>query len=184
MIMKKISTVLCFILFAAVAVNAQEYKKFRVGVGAGYAVATGTGASGGVLFYAEPGYRFTDKILVNLRLESAVVVRGSANAADYDMSAAGIGSYTLNGQYFLMDGSFRPFIGAGLGMFSLAAVETSLSGGQEVAAGTQFGFYPRLGFEVKHFQLSFDFNKISDTGSIKNSYMGFRIGGYFGGGRK
>jgi outer membrane protein W len=189
--MKKLSTVLCVILFAAMAVNAQELKTFRVGVGAGYAKPGGAGSGGGVLFTIEPGYRITDQILVNLRWESAAVVRGTVNDTGADLSVAGIGSYTLNGQYYLSDNSFRPFVGLGFGMYKLAAVSVSGSstgGSTAAAAESKIGFYPRIGFDAKHFTLNLDYNFIPNTTAgayeFKNSYIGIRLGGYFGGGRK
>lgn len=189
--MKKITSVLCFLLFAAVAVNAQEYKKFRVGVGAGYAMPGGEGAKGGVCFYAEPGYRVNDALIVGLRLESAVIVRGfSEDIGTVDLDVAGIGSYTVNGQYYFSNEGFRPFAGFGIGLFSLAAVKFDAgSGGSTEAAASEskFGFYPRVGFDAGHFTLQLEYNLIPatkiDGGEFKNSYLGIKIGGFFGGGR-
>lgn len=197
--MKKITSVLCFILLAAVAVNAQEYKKFRVGTGLGYASASGKGASGGVLWALEPGYRINDQILANLRIEGALIVRGTADETSASLDIAGISSYTLNGQYYLMNGGFRPFVGVGFGMFSIAAasLDAGTSGGSiSETAGTKFGFYPRLGFDAGHFTLNIDYNIVGNTKAVitsgtgttntefKNSYIGVRLGGYFGGGKK
>jgi outer membrane protein W len=115
------------------------------------------------------------------------------------LDVAGIRSYTLNGQYFFSTNDFRPFVGVGVGMFSLAAakIEASSGGssGTAASAETKFGFYPRLGFDYKHFTINLDYNFIpateatvsTGTGTVdtefKNSYIGIRIGGYFGGGR-
>ena len=55
---------------------------------------------------------------------------------------------------------------------------------------TKFGFYPRVGFDAGHFTLSIDYNIVGNSkvsgmdGEFKNSYLGIRLGGYFGGGRK
>ena len=196
--MKKITSVLCFLLLAAVAVNAQEYKKFRVGTGLGYAKASGEGASGGVLWALEPGYRVNDQILANLRIEGAAIIRGTADATSASLDIAGISSYTVNGQYYLMNGGFRPFVGVGIGMFSIAKASIDAGSSTSVAesAGTKFGFYPRLGFDAGHFTLNLDYNIVGNTKAVvtdgstvsstefKNSYIGIRIGGYFGGGRK
>jgi hypothetical protein len=195
--MKKISTVLFFILLTAVVVNAQEFKKFNVGVGLGYAKPGGEGAGGGVLFAIEPAYRVNDAIQVGLRMEWAVVVRGLSESVDsYDASAAAIGSYTLNGKYYFSNGNFRPFVGAGVGSFSLAAVSVSSNGSAGAGSESKIGFYPRVGFDLKHFNVTIDYNIIGPTefdatvGSTptkmetKNSYFGIRIGGFFGGGRK
>jgi outer membrane protein W len=190
--MKKILTVAVVILLATAAANAQEFKKFRVGVAAGYAMPGGEGAKGGVCFAVEPGYRISDQLILGLRLESAVIVRGFSEdlGAGFDVDVAGIGSYTVNGQYYFSNESFRPFVGAGLGLYSLAAVKVDVSGfgsGEAAAAESKFGFYPRVGFDAGHFTLQLEYNLIPatkvDGGEFKNSYLGIKIGGYFGGGR-
>ena len=138
--MKKITTVLFLVLFAAVAVQAQEFKKFRLATGLGYAMPGGEGSGGGVLWDVEPGYRVNDALAVSLRIEGAVVVRGlSESVSTYDASAAAIGSYTVNGIYYLSNSSFRPYVGAGVGIYSLAAVTVSTSGGG-AAAESKIGF--------------------------------------------
>jgi hypothetical protein len=95
----------------------------------------------------------------------------------------------LNGQYYFNNNNFRPFVGLGFGMFNLASTSVSVDvgGGSnvsgEIAAATKFGFYPRVGFDAGHFQLSLDYNIVPETNGIKNSYIGIRFGGFFGGGR-
>lgn len=191
--MKKISTLLFFFLVTVLAVNAQEFKKFNVGVGLGYAMPFGEGAGGGVLFAVEPAYRVNDALAVGLRMEWAVVVRGlSESVSSYDASAAAIGSYTVNGKYYFSNEKFRPFVGAGLGIFKLAAVTVGTSG-SGAGADSKIGFYPRVGFDLGHFNVTLDYNIVGPTkfdatsGSpdleSKNSYFGIRIGGFFGGGR-
>ncbi|WP_165823930.1 outer membrane beta-barrel protein [Pseudochryseolinea flava] len=217
--MKKTS-ILFFLgfLMISVAANAQELKKFRVGLGAGYASPSGSGAKGGVLFYLEPGYRISDMLLVNLRMEWAAMARGTVDAssstADFDVSTSG--SYTVNGQYYFKDASsgFRPFAGVGFGIYSIAAVsleDASAGGsGNNIDLGkdeSKFGFYPRVGFDAGHFQLSIDYNLVGKTSQetpifeyneqtdeyeqigvakseFKNSYLGIRLGVTIGGGKK
>jgi outer membrane protein W len=189
--MKKFLTVAVVILLATAAANAQEFKKFRVGVAAGYAVPGGEGAKGGVCFALEPGYRVSDQLILGLRLESAVIVRGfSEDIGTADLDIAGIGSYTVNGQYYFSNEGFRPFVGAGLGLYSLAAVKFSVDGagsGEAAAAESKFGFYPRVGFDAGHFTLQLEYNLVPatkvDGGEFKNSYIGIKLGGFFGGGR-
>lgn len=185
-------------LLFAVGANAQEFKKFKVGLGGGYAIPGGNGAKAGVLFYLEPAYRIQDNLQVGLRMEWAVIARGYSEdigSADFDVSA--LGSYTLNGQYYFNNNSFRPFVGAGFGMYSIKAAKLDVSDANDPDAGdlglsdeTKFGFYPRVGFDAGHFTLSIDYNLVGATeiegadGKIKNSYIGIRLGGFFGGGRK
>ena len=188
--MKRTLTVLMFMVLTTAGAIAQEYQAFRVGVGLGYAMASGSGSKGGVLFNLEPGYRITDQILLNLRIEGAVVGRGFANETSAEMDVAAIASYTLNAQYYFNNNNFRPFVGAGIGTYSLAStsVAVDVGGGQTetgvVAAANKFGFYPRVGFDTGHFTLSVDYNAIPETNGIKNSYIGIRVGGFFGGGKK
>lgn len=199
------------ILMISVGANAQELKQFRVGIGAGYASPSGSGAKGGVLFYLEPGYRISDQLLVNLRMEWAAMARGLAeNAGDVDFDISTSGSYTLNAQYYFKDGSvgFRPFAGAGFGIYSIKAASLSDSfGGQgaDITLGkdeSKFGFYPRVGFDAGHFQMSIDYNLVSKSTQevpvydenlqqvgteeieFKNSYLGIRLGVTIGGGKK
>ena len=185
--MKRFSTVVLLVVLTAAGAVAQEFKTFRVGVGLGYALASGKGAKGGVLFNIEPGYRVNDQILANLRIEGAVIGRGYADETSASVDVAALASYTLNGQYYFNNNNFRPFVGAGFGMYSLASASVSAGtngGTSEVAAATKIGFYPRVGFDAGHFTLSVDYNLVPETNGIKNSYIGIRFGGFFGGGRK
>jgi hypothetical protein len=190
-LMKKNSILLLFVLATGIVANAQEFKKFKVGIGAGYAMASGEGASGGVLLTLEPAYRVMDQLSVGLRIESAIITRGlSEDPGNVSFDIAAIGSYTVNGQYYFNNNSFRPFVGAGLGLYSLAAVKIDGADGDAGEAESKFGFYPRVGFDFGHFTFAIDYNIIPSTklvnsdAEFKNSYIGFRIGGFFGGGRK
>jgi hypothetical protein len=188
---KKISLVL-MLLLSAVVLKAQDFKKFRLATGLGYAMPGGEGAGGGILYDIEPGYRVNDALCVSLRYEGAVVVRGlSESVSSYDASAAAIGSYTVNGIYYLSANKFRPYVGAGLGLYSLSAVSVGTSG-SGAAAESKIGFYPRIGFDLGHFNVNIDYNIVgptefsdgTNTYETKNGYLGIRIGGFFFGGRK
>ena len=194
--MKKSIIISILGLLMVSAANAQEFKKFRVGIGTGYAIPSGSGSKGGVLLYVEPGYRITDQLLVNLRMEIAVMARGTAEdlstAETIDVSASG--SYTANGQYYLKPSGFRPFVGAGLGIYSIAAAAVTADEASVGGSQAKFGFYPRVGFDAGHFQLSIDYNIVGKTTvedilnggntEFKNNYIGIRIGAYIGGGKK
>jgi opacity protein-like surface antigen len=181
--MKKLLTIFCLVLLVASTVNAQEFKKFRWGLGGGYAIPSGKGAKGGVCFYSEPGYRISDQILANLRMEWAVVARGLTEDLGVELDVAAIGSWTLNGQYYFNNNGFRPFAGLGFGIYSLKAA-TINNTDVGATATSKFGFYPRVGFDAGHFTLAIDYNIVPEVDGIKNSYIGIKLGGYFGGGRK
>jgi outer membrane protein W len=126
------------------------------------------------------------------------MVRGFAedvNTSSLDVSFAG--SNTLFGQYYFNNNNFRPFVGVGFGLFNVASASVSSANGGEVYEAideSKFGFYPRVGFDAGHFTLSLDYNLVgastskstssNNTIESKNSYIGIRLGGFFGGGRK
>lgn len=192
--MKRILTVILFVAAVAYTAQAQEFKKFKVGVGAGYAITSGTGAKGGALFYLEPAYRIQDELLVGLRFEGAGMVRGYAEDVETaSISASFSGSQGIFGQYYFGNETFRPFVGLGLGLNKVTTAAANF--GAETFVGvkeSKFGFFPRVGFDAGHFTLSIDYNLIgastlkgSQGGELKtkNNYIGIRFGGFFGGGR-
>ena len=180
------SIALLFVAFATV--NAQNYKPFKLGLGLGYAIPDG---GGGVLFAVEPAYRVNDAIAVGLRMEWAAMAK---SVGDVEAEVSSNGSYTLNGQYYLSDNTFRPYVGLGFGLFSIASVgfdDTDF----ELDASSKFGLYPRIGADIGHFNINIDYNIIPKTeesyefGGVnyeyefKNSYIGIRIGAFIFGGK-
>lgn len=173
----------------------REFKPFKVGIGLGYGVpGAGEGAGGGLLAYLEPAYRATDQVLVGLRLEGAFLVRGVQGVRNRDVAgdASSILSYTLNTQYYFSNENVRPFVGAGVGLFTLAATEFNTAANDpnanQVGAETRFGFYPRVGVDAGHFNLTLDYNFVPSTeipggGEVANNYLGIRLGASIGGGR-
>lgn len=200
--MKKVLLVILGVFLFAGASYAQQYKPFKIGLGLGYAVPGGEGAGGGVLIYGEPMYRLKDEIAVGLRLEAALVAKASIepDGTFGDLSIAGIGSYTLSGQYYLSNNTFRPLVGLGFGLYTVSTAAGSGSS-TTAAAGfdkeSKFGFYPRIGFDAGHFNLLLEYNVVpaseisavdtngaATTFNVKNSYLGFKVGASILGGRK
>lgn len=215
-----------FLLFTLVIIGinkSQDFRKFKVGMHAGYVAPEGGG--GGIGFALEPGYRITDKFAVNLRAEATVFTRdlgSDQDAANLDVGIGGIGSYTANVQYYFLNGPFRPYIAFGLGYYVPADVKVttsaSIAGGaatentQTIAPDAAFGFYPRIGFDLGHFNMMIDYNIVGDSESnistvktetkdingtqttttqkveqkttFKNSYLSVKLGFTIGGGKK
>ncbi|MFY7899212.1 MAG: hypothetical protein ACOVNY_03435 [Chitinophagaceae bacterium] len=182
--MKKILFALAIILISS-SINAQSknYKAFKVNVGLGYAIPakkTSGGTSGGAAFSIEPQYRLNDVINVGLRIEGAAVGSVSSSTANADVSV--LSSYTASGEYYFASSGFRPFAGVGAGIFSMASatVNSSTTSTPTINyGGSKFGFYPRLGFETGHFRVTGEYNFVSNNG-----YMAFKLGFFFGGGKK
>lgn len=178
-------------LVVVTSVHGQEYKKFRVGLGLGYAKAPGSGMSGGSLWALEPGYRLSDRMLMNFRFELAAIIRSSID----EPTKSAVISYGPNCQYYLNTNAFRPFAGIGVGHYQVFSAPEPMLGSptQGMIRESKIGFYPRLGFDLKrNFTFNIDYNFIPQSSvrlgnkmiTFKNNYFGFRVGGYFGGGRK
>ncbi|MEQ8303923.1 MAG: outer membrane beta-barrel protein [Cyclobacteriaceae bacterium] len=201
--MKKYLLLIGFFAVSVLTASAQDYKPFRVGIGLGYASPGGDGAKGGVLFYLEPGYRVTDAFMVGLRLESAVMARGvsisgGGTSITNEAEVSGNASYTVNGQYYFGSNNFRPFAGVGFGIYSLASASVSGTTASASASSSEFGFYPRIGFDIGHFTMQAEYNIIPSktteislgtpgstiTAESKNSYFGIKAGFFIGGGKR
>ncbi|MDF2190693.1 hypothetical protein [Paraflavitalea sp. CAU 1676] len=201
--MKKFA--LSLLLLAIVAIgNAQlqsPFKPFKVDLSLGYAIPGGTGAKGGVLFALEPKYEVIPNLSVGLRMEGAVMARGTVdadgNAADVDVKAAG--SYLLTGDYYFTQNTVRPFAGLGLGIYSLAAASANTNGTTAAGgAGSKFGEMVRVGVELSHFRIGLEYNIVPSTKletidptsegkstyTTKNGYLGIKLGFCIGGGKR
>lgn len=199
--MKKVYLFLCLtaLCFSAIAQKQSELKPFKVDVSFGYAIPAGQGAKGGVIFAVEPKYAVIPNLSLGVRFEGAVMARfGGYDQDGYPVQTdvKGSGSYLLTGDYYLMNNySFRPFVGAGAGIFTLAGVEVNSTEG-DVSAGAKFGGMIRAGIEASHFRAGVEYNLIPKTtytgydsnGNITsgltspNSYIGIKLGVCFGGG--
>ena len=205
--MKKLSilTVLTIITVTVFA-QRQEFRKFKFGTSFGYTIPADGG--GGLAVAFEPAYRISDELAVGLRIESAAAAKNLDEDGSEQAEVSFTGSYTLNGIYYFSNEDFRPFAGLGLGWFIPGKVEASSGENGEPAAGIDpdgvFGFYPRVGFDYKHFNFMIEYNIISKTEGefevtttqggqsvttsseveIKNSYLAIKLGFFIGGGRK
>lgn len=167
--MKRVYILLFVSMMLTSVMNAQEYGKFKLGLGGGFATGTSPSSSSegqGGIFTLEPAYRASDNLAIGLRLEAAAYGAGHAGIP------GGYGSITTIGQYYFSAEEIRPFVGVGLG---------SYLGSGEWA----FGFYPRAGFDFGHFTVALEYNLIgSSTPSASGfSYLSLRIGVFFFGGK-
>jgi outer membrane protein X len=134
-------------------------------------------------------------------MEAAVMARGTVdangNAANVDVKAAG--SYLLTGDYYFTQNTVRPFAGAGVGIYSLAAASANSSGdiSATASASSKFGEMVRAGVEISHFRFGLEYNIVPNTTleevntstgtkttyTTKNGYLGIKLGICIGGGR-
>ncbi|MDR2887130.1 MAG: hypothetical protein LBV26_03865 [Bacteroidales bacterium] len=189
--MKKI---LCIMLLAAMATGAfaQEQGKIRGGLDFGYCIPKG---GGGVCFDLQLGYNLKDNMTVGIKYGNALMGKVDPMGENASISANGnfLGTYTY---YFSSGGSsFAPFVGGGLGMYTLASFSTGASS-YTVDAGGKFGGALTAGFEAGKFRMALEYNLVPSSGvtvtdnsvtlentSIKNSYLAVTVGFYIGGGK-
>ncbi|HWS61069.1 MAG TPA: outer membrane beta-barrel protein [Flavobacterium sp.] len=197
--MKKI-ILLVLLTLAVVNSYSQEKGRFRVGLDLGYVPASG---GGGGLVSLEPKYNINDNMNVGLRLGGASVVRDlvTNDNDEYTAKVAGIGSFVGTYDYYFhksgSGSSLAPYIGAGLGYYSLANVEVDDSnvdsGELDPAVSGVFGGLIRGGLEWAGFRMGLEYNFLPDSdienlngdivGTASNSYVGISIGFFVGGGK-
>jgi hypothetical protein len=164
------------LLIAASTGYAQDYRKFKFGIGFGPNVSRYGSAA-----YIEPMWRLSNAWSLGFREEMA-------GGQDFLVTSA-----TVNGQWYFADGRFRPFVGVGLGYYLLSTDALGVIG------PWSFGAYPRAGFDLGHFNFTVDYNWIakqlpesltllgvpySPTPDRTASYLTVKIGVSLGGGRR
>ncbi|MEO8861553.1 MAG: OmpW family outer membrane protein [Ginsengibacter sp.] len=187
---KRLSIVTALLCIFSLSMQAQDgdngdrvFKKFKVDVSFGYAVpekSQGAGRNAGVLFAIEPKYAVIDQLSVGLRIEGAAMV--NVDQAGQTGNAQVNASYLATGDYYFSNNKFRPFVGAGLGIFTFANVsaDNNYSSVNDIPTTSGFGAMARAGFEYGHLRLGVEYNFVKD----KSGYLGLKLGVALGGGRK
>jgi len=174
-------------------VFAQVEGKVRGGLDLGGCFPNGGG--GGVCIDVPLGYNLQDNMNVGIKLGVAAMAKVDP-FGETGKVAANINFLATYTYYFNSGGSpFAPFVGAGAGIYTLAAISDEMVG-VTVDAGNKFGALLTAGFEIAKFRLAFQYNLVPSSGvtitgtgvttnnnSIKNSYSGMTIGFYIGGGK-
>jgi outer membrane protein W len=166
----------------------RKFKPFKVDISVGYAApqnsAQGAKFNGGALFAIEPKYAVIDPLAIGVRVEGAVTahVYNSSNNGSNNSNAKVNLSYILTLDYYFTNHGFRPFIGAGAGIYTTAAIDSNTSNASfnSVPRTSQFGYMARAGFEVGHLRIGVEYNFVANNAS----YLGLKIGVCFGGGRR
>ena len=161
------------------------FKKFKTDVSIGYAIQQGagktSGTKGGALFVIEPKYAVMDALSVGLRMEAAVTANIDQTGNSSSSAKANL-SYLLTGDYYFSNNKFRPFGGAGAGVFTTASVDdkTEIISAADIPQTSNFGFMARTGFEYGHLRFGLEYNFVPDNAG----YFGIKLGAVIGGGRK
>jgi hypothetical protein len=179
--------VLLLTAFASITcfVNAQSttYHAFKVDIDLGYAIPSagnGGGTKAGVTFTVEPHYRLSDDLALGFRFEGAGLGYQDVTTGTTKTHVSLLTSYCPSIEYYFAKTGFRPFGGAGAGLFSQQAVSGSNGNVVLAPSASSIGFFPRVGFEAGHFRMAAAYNVVGHS----SSYASFTIGVFFGGGKK
>lgn len=200
--MKKILLLGLITLGGFFQMNAQNANTFRFDFDLGYAIPQAGG--GGFALYLEPKWNIKDNMNVGLRLGAAGLIKelntnGNTTEGEIGTNTSYLGTY----DYFFSDGSssFVPFVGGGVGYYSLASVKfDDLDNGDDFNQSTdlkvsgKLGGMLRAGFNWGRFKVSLDYNLVGKSdlqdmdgnvvGTTKNGYFGISLGVFAGGGGK
>jgi hypothetical protein len=183
--------ILVFILMPA-ALMAQGIG-FRMDAGLGAALSFGEMKAYGMAAFTEPKVTIGPNITAGIRFEGDVLFGGRLDdqAETFDVGMSTRAAILLRGEYFLGMKNTRPFVGLGLGRYTLANTSASATGAASIVAGNNFGVAPEIGFAFGHFKLSAMYHFVGgatlvdiEAGApreISNNYLGllmsFRIFG-------
>jgi len=181
--MPRSSLLLALGLLLGSVANAQEFGRFRLGIGLGF-VAGNSHSSGttpspqpstsgtGFSITFEPAHMLNPNFRIGMRWETAFY---GTTKTFYGKELGPMGSISLNGQYYFAQKKVRPFVGAGIGVFY---------------AQNNFGFYPRVGFEARQIEVALECNLVpaclTNYDSVTTTYLssgayyfGLRVSWFF-----
>ena len=112
------------LMLTAISASAQEFKPLKLNLSLGYPTI------GGILLSAEPKYGLSDQIDLGFRYELGLMGRPyTLNGEEARSELKASSSYLITGNYLLSQGTFRPFVGAGVGLFTLVSISFSEGSG-------------------------------------------------------
>jgi len=151
--MKK--TLIILLLAIPLASSAQIY--FKMDAGLGGAFTFGDLKSYGIMAHLEPKVFILPSLSAGIRFEGDALFGGSIPVdaeSDLEVGMSSRAAILLKGEYYFTDNKTRPFVGFGLGTYTIANTSGSGEGGASIAAGNHFGVAPELGVTFGNFRLS------------------------------
>src|SRR4051812_2742652 len=128
--MKKFTLCLAIAAIGMLTASAQDgeriFKRFKGDVSMGFAAPLGSNTNGGVLFALEPKFGVMDQLSLGIRIEGAAMAKFTNYSNNYsDIDNAKVeGSYLATADYYFTNNySFRPFVGAGAGIFGVGNID-------------------------------------------------------------
>ena len=152
------------------AANAQE-RFFKADAGIGGAFTLGEISSYGISASIEPKFFFNSQISAGLRLEGDALFGGKIDAESFqvEVNTSSRAAILAKGEYYFSDKRNRPFVGLMAGRYTQANIGTSSSGSASVAAVSQFGFAPEIGYTFNNFRISGIYHFVPGTDLVSVS---------------
>jgi outer membrane protein W len=142
-----------------------------------------------------------DQIAIGGRVEIAVMFGGQIGDENTDVDAAMAASALVKGEYFIGREHIRPFVGLGLGAYTIGgqSISTGPDGaGIDQRAGRYFGVAPQIGVDLGRLRLAATYNAIlgaqlevrqmvgnaEQVETFSQNYLSLEMSFQFGGGRK
>jgi len=197
--MKKFILSLCtaFIAVSSFAQDADRtYKPFKVDITTGVSILQGSGTNIGFPFAVEPKYAVLEQLSVGIRWEGLMglhnIYSDADNSSEADVTFGS--SYVATADYYLNNNTFRPYVGAGLGMYKTGKITykdpEDNTHDYNAPKPSSFGGMLRAGFEVTHFRMGLEYNFVNNTfvspytnKDIKSGYFSIKVGVHIGGGK-
>jgi hypothetical protein len=142
-----------------------------------------------------------DRVAVGGRVEVAVMFGGHIGQEDRPLDVAMAACGLVKGEYFVIDGPVRPFVGLGIGGYTIGS-QTITSGpntaGIDQQTGRYFGVAPQAGIDLGPIRLAATYNAIlgatlevrqtigdvEQTSKLSQNYLSLELSFRFAGGPK
>lgn len=161
------------------------YRPFKIVVSTGLGLATNKN-KGGIIITLEPKYTFKDHISIGLRIE-ALSTQSPLLGANIPYYANYTNSNLLTGDYYVNKSKARFFAGLGMGSYTFSTSLVNPDKFKLTPVGnsyTIFGWVLRVGIEIRHLQVSLEYNIVPNHTTIGSNYLACKIGLMIGGGRQ
>jgi outer membrane protein X len=145
-----------FVLLLSVPLVSSAQIYFKMDAGLGGAFTFGDLKSYGIMAHAEPKVFILPSLSAGLRIEGDALFGGTITeeASDLSVGVSSRAAILLKGEYYFTDNKTRPFLGLGVGSYTIANTSATGEGSASIGAGNHFGVAPELGVTFGNFRLS------------------------------
>ncbi len=147
---------------------------FKLDAGLGAALTFGDFRSYGISAFTEPKVFIIPGVSAGLRLEGDALFGGKVSDQAEDLSV-GLSTRAVilgKGEYYVGKSNTRPFVGFGMGMYTIANTSATGTGSASISAGRHFGLAPEIGVTFGNFRLSGMYHIVTGKNMVELSTGG------------